>query len=226
MGSRARNRANARNEALEECQRWADRGREGAVQVECSLLPSASSPAAMPSLFSYTHRPARRGPRGPAGSWVDFPIPQNSSVLVLLKMGSRARNRADGPGGPPEPLHMCRGAPRAAYPVPPRPPTLCRPRPHALHLPPSSHPPSQPAYPIPPRSPTLYRPPSSHPPSQTTYPIPPDRLPYTARLPRTRPPRPPTLCLPGRLPYTALVPLLPAPPSYVPHSPTLAKLTR
>lgn len=51
----------------------------------------------------------------------------------------------------------------------------------------------------------------------------PDRTHYTCRLPRTRPPRPPTLYPPGRLPYTAHPPLLPAPPSYVPHGPTFAK---
>jgi hypothetical protein len=43
--------------------------------------------------FSCTHRPGRSGPHGPAGSGVDFPIPQNSFVWVPLKMGSRARSR-------------------------------------------------------------------------------------------------------------------------------------
>jgi len=44
--------------------------------------------------FSYTHRPGRSGSHGPAGSWVDSPIPQNSFVWVLLKIGSRASKSA------------------------------------------------------------------------------------------------------------------------------------
>jgi hypothetical protein len=43
--------------------------------------------------FSYTHRPGRSGAHGPAGSGVDFPIPQNSFVWVSLEIGSRARTQ-------------------------------------------------------------------------------------------------------------------------------------
>ena len=42
------------------------------------------------SFPSYTHRPGRSGAHEPAGSGVDFRIPQNSFVWVSLKMGSRA----------------------------------------------------------------------------------------------------------------------------------------
>jgi hypothetical protein len=60
------------------------------------LRLSTSSPQEhVPSPFSYTHRPGRSGAHGPAGSGVDFPIPQNSFVWVSLKMGSRARNHTD-----------------------------------------------------------------------------------------------------------------------------------
>jgi hypothetical protein len=135
--------------------------------------------------FSYTHRPGRSGSHGPAGSWVDFPIPQNSFVWVLQKIGSRAPTHGDGAGGPPGPGEAPVGtrrpcsaalgagrASRAAYPTPPDRPTLHRaPRAPALHLP--------------------------------------RRLPYTYPAPRSRvaypaPPKAPTLRLPTDLPYTAL----------------------
>ena len=41
------------------------------------------------ALFSYTHRPVCSAAHGPAGLWAENPIPQNSFVWVLLKMGSR-----------------------------------------------------------------------------------------------------------------------------------------
>jgi len=141
--------------------------------------------AALPAPFSYTHRPGRSGRHGPAGSWVDFPIPQNSFVWVLQKIGSRAPTHGDGAGGPPGPGEAPVGtrrpcsaalgagrASRAAYPTPPDRPTLHRaPRAPALHLP--------------------------------------RRLPYTYPAPRSRvaypaPPKAPTLRLPTDLPYTAL----------------------
>jgi hypothetical protein len=46
------------------------------------------------SFPSYTHRPGRSGAHEPAGSGVDFRIPQNSFVWVSLKMGSRASKHA------------------------------------------------------------------------------------------------------------------------------------
>ena len=50
--------------------------------------------------FSYTHRPGRSALHGPAGSGVDFAIPQNSFVCVSLKMGSLARSHAQRCNGP------------------------------------------------------------------------------------------------------------------------------
>jgi hypothetical protein len=166
--------------------------------------------AALPAPFSYTHRPGRSGRHGPAGSWVDLPIPQHSFVCVLLKIGSRAPTHGDGAGGPPGPGKAPVGtrrpcsaalgagrAPRAAYPTPR----------------------SQGTYPTPPDRPTLHlpytaRPAYPTPRSQPTNPIPPDR---------------PTLHLPSGLPYTALPsrppstsqPTYPTPlqPTY-PHLPT------
>ena len=120
--------------------------------------------AGLPALFSYTHRPVRSGAHGPAGSRVGNQIPQNSSVWVSLKMGSRPPTTRNGPrrprglgdaaahppgggGGPP-------GRPRAAYPIP----QVAYPTPRAAY--PTPRPPvpdPQPAYPTP----------------QPTYPIPP-----------------------------------------------------
>jgi hypothetical protein len=65
------------------------------------LLPARL--LALPALFSYTHRPGRSGRHGPAGSGVDFPIPQNSFVWVSLKIGSRARTPQKWLGEPPRP---------------------------------------------------------------------------------------------------------------------------
>jgi hypothetical protein len=63
-----------------------------AERCRCQDWRPTAPPQEFSFLFSYTHRPGRSGPHGPAGSGVDFPIPQNSFVWVLLKMGSRARN--------------------------------------------------------------------------------------------------------------------------------------
>jgi hypothetical protein len=43
--------------------------------------------AALPAPFSYAHRPPFSGARGPAGSWADFPIPQNSLCMRFAKNG-------------------------------------------------------------------------------------------------------------------------------------------
>jgi hypothetical protein len=58
--------------AAERCQGWA------------STSPPQGLPA--PSL-SHTHRPPFSGAHGPAGSWVDFPIPQNSFCMRNAKNG-------------------------------------------------------------------------------------------------------------------------------------------
>jgi hypothetical protein len=58
--------------AAERCQGWA------------STSPPQGLPA--PSL-SHTHRPPFSGAHGPAGSWVDFPIPQNSFCMRFAKNG-------------------------------------------------------------------------------------------------------------------------------------------
>jgi hypothetical protein len=65
-----------------------------------ALRRSTSPPQGFLLPFSYTHRPGRSGAHGPAGSGVDFPIPQNSFVWVLLKMGSLARSHAQRCNGP------------------------------------------------------------------------------------------------------------------------------
>ena len=66
-------------------------GCRGEVPRLCLDIPPTG---ALSVPFSYTHRPGRSGSHGPAGSWVDLPIPQNSFVWVLLKIGSRARKSA------------------------------------------------------------------------------------------------------------------------------------
>lgn len=64
------------------------------------------------SFPSYTHRPGRSGAHEPAGSGVDFRIPQNSFVWRWLKMGSRARTRGERPAPTAAcPGRRCRGAP-------------------------------------------------------------------------------------------------------------------
>jgi len=51
------------------------------------LRLSTSPPQEFLSPFSYTHRPGRSGAHGPAGSGVDFPIPQNSFCMGFAKNG-------------------------------------------------------------------------------------------------------------------------------------------
>jgi hypothetical protein len=147
--------------------------------------------AGLPALFSYTHRPVRSGAHGPAGSRVGNQIPQNSSVWVSLKMGSRPPTTRNGPrrprglgdaaahppgggGGPP-------GRPRAAHPIP----QVAYPTPRA-------------AYPTP-RPPNAAAPgglPDTSP--RTPAPNPPTL--YPSRLTLYPPPR--TAPLPAGLPYT------------------------
>ena len=67
-----------------------------------ALRRSTSPPQGFLLPFSYTHRPGRSGAHGPAGSGVDFSIPQNSFVWVLLKMGPLARSHAQRCNGPTE----------------------------------------------------------------------------------------------------------------------------
>jgi hypothetical protein len=173
--------------------------------------------AALPAPFSYTHRPGRSGRHGPAGSWVDFPIPQNSFVWVLLKIGSRAPTHGDGAGGPPGPGKAPVGtrrpcsaalgagrAPRAAYPTPPERPTLHLPsglpytyptprsKAPALHLPADLPYTPQPTYPTPAARPAPPDRPTLHPPPALRLPT---DLPYTsqAAYPTPSPPDRPTL---------------------------------
>jgi len=76
---------------------------------------ASTSPPQESVPFSYTHRPGRSGSHGPAGSWVDFPIPQNSFVWVLLKIGSRASKSAfshNEPRGEGQSRAQSRGGPR------------------------------------------------------------------------------------------------------------------
>ena len=65
-------------------------GCRGEVPRRLDIPPTG----ALFSFPSYTHRPGRSGAHGPAGSGVDFPVPQNSFVWVWLKMGSRASKNA------------------------------------------------------------------------------------------------------------------------------------
>jgi len=97
MGSRARSRTQRCREPRKERGGLANlgQGRGGQPVPFAPFLAARAALAALASPFSYTHRPGRSVPHGPAGSGVDFPIPQNSFVWVLLKMGSRARSRAD-----------------------------------------------------------------------------------------------------------------------------------
>ena len=201
-------------------------GRRGEVPRQSLDIPPTGA-CSVP--FSYTHRRECSGAHGPAGSWVDFPIPQNSFVCVLLKMGSRARNHAAAPGGPPRPgLPRARPAaapqgggwaPRAAYPTPrptypmPRPaypaPRAAYPTPRRPPRTPRSAP--QPAYPTPAHRPVL----------PTRAPRPQTSLPYTY-LPRA-PPNRLTLYLPPTSPPRAPRPAYPIPPLHslpsTPHTP-------
>lgn len=146
-------------------------------------------------------RPAR-----PGGLLGGFPDPAKLICIGFAKNGlASPKPRRWAGRAPGAAAYVSRGAPsdlpctsQAAYPMPTQ--TAC----------------TTPAAFLAPSRPTLYRPPTSHPPSQPAYPIPPGRLPYTARLPRTRPRKRPTLCLPDHLPYTsrAAYPIPPSFPSY------------
>jgi hypothetical protein len=106
MGSRARKNAIARHEHHGEARDQQNAaGVLGTTQytIAAILLIVPRPAAALPAPFSYTHRPGRSGRHGPAGSGVDFPIPQNSFVWDLLKMGSRARKGANRAGCSPGP---------------------------------------------------------------------------------------------------------------------------
>ena len=151
----------------------------------------------LPGRLPYT------GTRSPGTRLMHITRPEPSRPHAPAGLGVESLRAS---GGPPSnlpytsqatyPIPPCRSTlhrpqtiyptpPQAAYPTPPIRPTLCRPRPHTLHHPPSSNPPSRPAYPI-----------------------------HTSHLPHARSPKPPTLhptagdrppCLrpPGDLPYTA-----------------------
>jgi len=176
----------------------------GSQQVPSIPLPAPA--AALPAPFSYTHRPGRSGLHGPAGSGVDFPIPQNSFVWVALKMGSRARSRTGPPSTPPRPCpaaHCPEQAGRASLGRRGSAPGGLPYTPTGLpytprHLPytsrpayPGPGPPKRrtrlprPAYPTPPRPRTLDPPRTAYPIPQPAYPRPPpNSVPYTpARLP-------------------------------------------
>ena len=122
--------------------------RSGAEASRCCLL--CFPLAALPPPFSYTHRPGRSGAHEPAGSGVDLPIPQNSFVWRLLKMGSRARAGGGRPARRPRPGPTAARLPQAAYPTP-RP---AYPGP-TLYPPPGTPSCGRAAYPIPPSPPTL-----------------------------------------------------------------------
>src|SRR4051795_756163 len=76
-----------------------------------ALRRSTSPPQGFLLPFSYTHRPRRSALHGPAGSGVDFSIPQNSFAWVLLKVGSLARAHAQRCNGPPQRLPGSRTSP-------------------------------------------------------------------------------------------------------------------
>ena len=64
----------------------------GSLEALALCAAAPRPPAfALPSLFSYTHRPRSSGAYEPAGWGVDFPVPPSQFVWVSLKMGSRAR---------------------------------------------------------------------------------------------------------------------------------------
>jgi hypothetical protein len=182
----------------------------GSQQVPSIPLPAPA--AALPAPFSYTHRPGRSGPHGPAGSGVDFPIPQNSFVWVPLKMGSRARDHAERPRAPPRPCPAARhpeqalqGLPGAARERPgqrtlyPKTPTL-HPDGPTLH-PPGSAPCTPRRLPYTPTG-LPYTPRAAHPVPQDAYPTPRRAYP-TPPSQRTLYPDPPTLHLPASVPYTS-----------------------
>ena len=150
--------------------------REPNAALTVFLLPLA----ALPPPFSYTHRPGRSGAHEPAGSGVDFPIPQNSFVWRWLKMGSRARTRGARPARRPRPACAgCRMRAPGRPTLDPNRPTLHPALPHCL--PPPAYPGPQPAYPIPPPHPPRTSPhaPTLHLP-QHAYPRPRRRPPCTS----------------------------------------------
>jgi hypothetical protein len=151
MGSRARDRKRRASRRLGRSQT--------AEAIDTAMRLPLAALAALAAPFSYTHRPGRSGSHGPAGSGVDFPIPQNSFVWVSLKMGSRARDHERRPGPPhrpwPSASQLHEGCVRA-----PEPPTLDLPEPPTLDLP---EPPTLDL----PEPPTLDLPPHSLPASPT-----------------------------------------------------------
>jgi hypothetical protein len=166
IGSRARKSAFAHHEPTREAgARQNDALVLGTTQhTNAVVVPRPA--AALPAPFSYTHRPGRSGRHGPAGSWVDFPIPQKSFVWVLLKIGSRAPTRGSGTGGPPgpgpapacprQPCGVALGGGRAPPRCLPYTPTgLPYTAPPTLHPARTQAPASQAAYPAPGR-PTLH----------------------------------------------------------------------
>jgi hypothetical protein len=135
----------------------AHRGIRTAPGDLCALIlqcPGTPAPAAAPfALFSYTPRPGCSAAHGPAGSAVDFPIPQNSSVCVLQKNGlpcsrpRRVAGRALAAWGDPQTLAAGALHRRGAGCERPERPTLYLPYTSraAYPIPPAS----QPAYPTP-----------------------------------------------------------------------------
>src|SRR5213076_1921159 len=111
-----------------------------------ALRRSTSPPQGFLLPFSYTHRPGRSALHGPAGSGVDFSIPQNSFVWVLLEMGSLARSHAQRCNGPPQRLPAA-APPQTAYPAP----QTAYPAPQTAYpAPQTAYPAPQTAYPAPP----------------------------------------------------------------------------
>jgi len=133
----------------------------GAEASRCCLL--CLPLAALPPPFSYTHRPGRSGAHEPAGSGVDFPIPRNSFVWRLLKMGSRARTR----GERPAPTAACLGPRCWGAPVRP---TLYPGLPTRLPYTPTDLPYTRPRHTASPNPPTLYLGHPHHTP-QPAYPV-------------------------------------------------------
>src|SRR5690348_4604739 len=245
MDSRARGTKKARHEA---CEAAGGRRRAACSRESDQYASTAFSPApaaALPAPFSYTHRPWCSRARGPAGSGVDLPIPQNSSVWVPLKVDSRAPAPGEPAGAPPGPGRRpggrgwAAGWPQPTYPIPPSSPTLYLPPTHRTSPPPPPPPPPPPlphppppppphhtapprAPPGPRRRPAARRPAAPRP--QPTYPLPPASP--TLYLPpphTTSPPDSPTLPLPQLaylpLPHTPQ-PTYPAPaPTRLPYTP-------
>jgi hypothetical protein len=157
--------------------------------------PSRGAPcppaAALPAPFSYTHRPGRSGPRGPAGSGADFPVPRGSLVWGPAKNGLASSRPQAAAGSAPSALPDSQ-APRSRLPawgLPAR-PTLhlpcTSPGSPTLHLPYAYRP-----APLPGRLPCTCPTPTDQHLSQVAYPAP------ALRLPTSTSPRSPTLHLPS-----------------------------